>query len=161
MTEKVNPTSVSPILFVIAPVLLALVSNALIYWLKLLRPLSSSPESRWGLPPGWVVGTIWTLLFGTLGYVLFLTYNANGITAVGVAIFIALCLAYPFYVRSQSIAPIANLATLLLGFTVTIIIARTMHHISAVTWMIPVLAWLSYVCTLDSLRIRFHMARAN
>lgn len=104
------------------------------------------------LPPGWVVGTIWIILFGILGYIFYL-YRMDPVVAISIVILFVSCLLYPFYTRkfySEKASKIGNTTTLILAFLVTIILAARAKQHQHILLMAPLLTWASYVNYTDN-----------
>lgn len=136
------------LLNIFVPIILAVITNVIIFTLKW-----NSSESNPFLPPGYVIGVIWILIFGCLGYVHYiasLIYGFYSIPALSIIFLITFCLAYPFITKlKQKIGVTLNTVTLIL---VSIVSFVTVHYIPIVfKWMIPIFLWASYVNIADSL----------
>jgi tryptophan-rich sensory protein len=131
---------------VFIPVLLAGLSNGIIYRLGITQNKYQDKRNPY-LPPGYVIGTIWMVLFGLLGYAHYLIYSVNqrstraSLAIVGLFLF---CLAYPVFtgLRVKS-GLLLNLATLILAFVVAMLVL--VESASVVKWFIPLLAWATFV----------------
>jgi len=129
---------------IFAPVLLAAISNGLIYGFGVNR---NQDKRNPYLPPGYVIGSIWMVLFGFLGYAHYLLYRVNqrstraSLAIVGLFLF---CLAYPLFtgLRAKS-GLLLNLATLILAFVVSMLVL--VESARVVVWLIPLLAWATFV----------------
>ena len=127
------------------PVLCAMAMNGFYY-----RNNTETPTSDIELlylPPGYIIGIIWTILFALLGYVHFLLYrlnNKSNYASVSVVFFILFSLAYPVV---QSIdeyyAYLFNVIALIVSFVVGLLVLSTSKTIFL--YMIPLLGWVSYV----------------
>ena len=99
------------------------------------------------LPPGYIIGMIWTFLLALLGYVHFLLYRLNNQSnygSVSVVLFILFSLTYPVInAQSEIYGYMMNLVSLILSFTVGIIVMMYSKH--TFLYMIPLLVWVSYV----------------
>ena len=126
------------------PVICAMAMNGFIYTFDL-RKNNSTPFLY--LPPGQVIGTIWIILFGLLGYVHFLLFslkNKMNFGSVSVAFFILTSLAYPVINAVDAICGyIFQFISLILSFVVGLIVM--MYSKRIFLYMIPVLLWVSYV----------------
>lgn len=124
--------------FVGAPV----VVNGLIFGLGWNR--TSGPQT--GLPPGWVVGSIWVVLFAGMGaarWLLVRSGEGRGVEWVsGVGV---LCLLYPVYTRGFSdltAGLVGNLMTLVVAVPVAVYAWRRQR--GAGGCLVPLVAWLAY-----------------
>jgi tryptophan-rich sensory protein len=124
---------------VLIPVFLATAMNALIYRFQL-----TQSSSRKYLPPGYVIGLIWTILFAILGYVHYKLYTLNNKANYGsmsIVFFICFSLVYP--VVSAINENLMNLISLILSFVVSLIVM--MYSKNIFMYMIPLLVWVSFV----------------
>jgi tryptophan-rich sensory protein len=99
------------------------------------------------LPPGYIIGIVWFLLFGLLGYANFILYKQKKWLAYS-AIWLLLLfyISYPYLTngfRDMKISKILNVSSLM----VTIIVSIYIFKISTKAFylMVPVLLWLFYV----------------
>lgn len=138
-----------PLLYILVPVIIAIVLNLIIF--KLGWNNNSQGVSP-GLPPGWVIGVIWVIILGILGYALYLTVGLKDtVSSVLIVLLILACLAYPFYTSGltmNSSAKLGNILTLIASYIVAIAIAR--RSPSVLPYMIPILIWGSYVNISDA-----------
>ena len=126
------------------PVLLAGLSNGLIYGFGI-NQNRDKPNPY--LPPGYVIGSIWIVLFGFLGYAHYLLYRVGqrstpaSLAIVGLFLF---CMAYPLLtgLRVKS-GLLLNLATLVLGFIVAMMVLA--ESAAVVVWLVPLLIWATFV----------------
>ena len=142
------------------PIMLALIINAFIYSSGWNEYKNATPKNPL-IPPGYIIGSIWVLIFGFLGYAHYLLYAKNNTMTwgtVAIELAVAFCLAYPFLtngLKQNKIAAYLNYATLLisgmLGFAVL------NESKSAVVYTVPFIIWSAYVNFADvssSLRSR-------
>jgi len=108
----------------------------------------STPPSPY-LPPGWVVGSIWVVLFIAMAIARWLLVRAHTIAAARdarlVVLLGTLCLIYPLYtvgLSSQSIGLAGAIVTALIAVWVAVRIARSSPAASALTGLL--IAWLVY-----------------
>jgi tryptophan-rich sensory protein len=89
----------NPAIHIIMPIIFAISMNFLIYRYKLFY---TNKELYKYLPPGYVIGIIWTILLGMLGYVHYLLYRfANyreTFMSCYVIFIIIFCIFYPIFV---------------------------------------------------------------
>lgn len=136
----------SLILNISIAVALCLVINAVIFgsgW-----DASDTDAQIWFAPPGYVVGTVWVILFGLIGAARYLL-NASGEAAKGtknwLVILLLFCLAYPIYTigfNSEILGFAGNLATIALTifvFTKTFRFSKT-----AASLLVPIIVWVSF-----------------
>lgn len=140
-----------PILFIIVPVILAVFTNAIIY--KLGWDRNNLETKSPILPPGWVIGMNWTIIFGILGFAIYKSVQIKDYIVAALLIFlIALCIAYPFYtsgLEADRAARIGNTSTLIIAFVVSLVISVRAKRV--LPYMVPILLWGSYVNISDAL----------
>ncbi|MGA8939921.1 MAG: TspO/MBR family protein [Acidobacteriaceae bacterium] len=127
---------------------LPLVLNGLIFGLGWER--SSGPQT--GLPPGWVVGAIWLVLFAGMGIARWLLLRAavtrgdvNVRRVEWVSLLAFLCLLYPLYTAGFSNlfdGLVGNVLTLVVAVPVAVYGFRRVRAAGA--WLVPLCAWLAY-----------------
>lgn len=136
---RVRPVSTSVVCFVSA----ALLVNGLIFGLGF-KGAHSDPNG----PPGWLVASVWTILFALFGFAHGLLRRRGDDTDAErrwIVAFAALCLAYPFYTDGLS-----NRATGLAGNVVTVLAAialvRRVFMVLPVAGALiaPVIFWIAY-----------------
>jgi benzodiazapine receptor len=130
------------LVFVGAP----LVVNGVIFGLGLER----GGGAQTGLPPGWVVGAIWLVLFAAMGVARWLLLRAarthgeqRRVEWVSALAF--LCLLYPVYTggfSNLSDGLVGNVVTWLVAVPVTVYAFRRVWAAGA--WLVPLVVWLSY-----------------
>lgn len=137
---------VKAVFCVATPVLAALASNAIIALKGWGRKATKASQQRMrGLPPGWVIGTVWVLIFGLLGWVWFLVWGSPLAHAAVVAL-ILYCLAYPLAtggLRNGTVAKVLNVLALVFSFTTALVTQRALPK--TVWFLTPILAWTAYV----------------
>lgn len=104
------------------------------------------------LPPGWAIGMIWLVLFGLLGNVFYENRNVVVVCAALLLLFIY-SLLYPVYtngLQQTRVAKVANTTTLIMVSVVTILVLFIGVKRSAL-YLLPWLAWASYVNISDAL----------
>lgn len=139
-----------PFLYVLVPVIVAIILNLIIFNLEW---NNNSQETSPLLPPGWMIGVIWVIILGILGYALYLTVGLKDtVSSVLIVLLILACLAYPFYTSGltmNSSAKLGNILTLIASYIVAISVAR--RSPSVFPYMIPILIWGSYVNVSDAI----------
>ncbi len=125
------------------------------------------------LPPGWAIGAIWVIIFGFLGYSMYLLIKHNkeeheflyghegsGFSVGSVAIIVVaiFCLLYPVFIyigargdpiKSERYAKIYNFIALILAFVLGLLVIR--EDESAFWFVLPLIIWASYVNFASSL----------
>lgn len=140
---------------VAVPVVAALATNALIYWLGWNdRAATEQQRQQQGplpLPPGAAIAAIWVVLFALLGYAAWLA-RGTSIALVAIVATVLMCLAYPFVTRGLQMhwGVVANKVTLVAGFSAAIVVAAG-GELTALAAMAPLLGWLAYVNLADAL----------
>lgn len=122
---------------ILVPIILAIVLNFYIYT----QGWNNDNEKNSKLPPGYIIGSIWIIILGLLGYIHFLLYPS--VYAWFIVLTILYCLSYPFLTSGlqNTDNSIYNLIALLLAIIVTII----MYYKSNIIYAIPFLLWTFYV----------------
>lgn len=125
---------------VLAPILAATLMNGFIYGSRIRK--STSPMNA-GIPPGYIVGAIWTLLFGLLGYTHYLLPDGSN-ASWSIVGFIVFSLLYPLFTGLEVRRGLSwNLAALVFAFVVAILVA--MESPKLLYYVMPLLAWVIYV----------------
>ena len=112
-------------------------------------------------PPGWFVGSVWTLLFALMAASRWQLVKSGrpraDFDAALVTGLIVSCALYPFYtlgLRSAAIGFAGNVATLAFALYVAAQIRRSSARAAGLT--VPVVAWLAFACVLT-----FRMLKAS
>jgi len=113
------------------------------------------------LPPGFIIGIIWLVLFGFFGYAHYLVYKkTETFTVANIAIIVvaAFCLFYILIVYYRpEYTKFLNCLSLILAFTLGILVFNESED--AFWWLIPFIAWSAYVNLTDSLVV--HRYKVN
>lgn len=107
-----------------------------------------------GLPPGWVVGGIWLLLFALMGAARWRLLLAGQGRTEWVTVVAVLCLLYPLYTAGLSnmrVGEIGNVLTLVVAIVVTASSWR--RDLRAGVLLLPLCAWLIYAATVTGLAL--------
>jgi len=145
----ITPTIVqSPYFHIFLPIILATLMNYVIFmneWNGRIGKVNPY------LPPGPIIGLIWTIIFGLLGYAHFILYsNKLWIASRSIIFLLLFCICYPLFTGGLSnlkIINVLNSVTLILSFIVSIIVFDASR--TAFGYMIPLLVWASYVNLAD------------
>lgn len=122
---------------ILVPIMLAIVLNFYIYT----QGWNNDNEKNSKLPPGYIIGSIWIIILGLLGYIHFLLYPS--VYSWFIVLTILYCLSYPFLTSGLQNTDnnIYNVIALILAIIVTII----MYYKSNIIYAIPFLLWTFYV----------------
>jgi tryptophan-rich sensory protein len=140
-----------PVLFSLAGnlavfIVLPLVLNGVIFGLGWNRETAASKGQMAGIPPGWVVGTIWMLLFTAMGVARWLLIRRGaGRLVEGPSLLAFLCLLYPLYtagLRNDSVGLVGNIVTAAVALPVAVLVWRWSR--AATGCLAAVCAWLLY-----------------
>ncbi len=124
--------------FVLLPVAL----NGVIFGLGWNR---GSVNEMKGIPPGWVVGSLWVVLFAAMGVARWLLLRVGRGGAEGVSLLAFLCLLYPLYTAGLSndrVGLVGNVVTAVVGVVVAVVAGRRSR--AAGGCVAAVCAWLMY-----------------
>lgn len=105
--------------------------------------MNSAPNPY--LPPSWLVGTIWMLLFAAMAVARWMLLRAGGAESGPVVLLAFLCLIYPLYtlgLRSQGVGLAGSILTALVAIWVAVRVQRRSR--GAVALIGLVIAWLGY-----------------
>lgn len=149
MTENLLFSLNYPYIHIYIPIIIALITNSILYIGKT-NKVKSNPY----IPPGYIVGSVWCILFGILGYIHYLLYKSNNsisVASISVILFIIFSLAYPFITKSfTDNVDLLNIISLILAFILAIIIIIKSKYIFLYT--IPLLLWISYVNIVSNIK---------
>lgn len=131
--------------YIITPIILAILINIIIYSYGINK--NSSPN----LISGKIIGIIWIILFGLLGYLYYiLVKEEKELSKIFVIILFIFCLSYPFLTRfRKDISQIFNIIAFILTFVTTIIINEELPF--AVKYITPLLLWTMYVAVSNTI----------
>ena len=133
------------------PIFLTIIVNIIIFSYKL--NITKNKINNPYIPPGYVIGIIWIIIFGLLGYVQYILRNQNNIFEFLLIIFLLVfCILYPFFtnrLQNLKIGLILNAITLILSFTISLFIFNVSKK--AFYYLIPLLLWISYINLVDRL----------
>ncbi len=131
--------------YILIPVVLAAVVNMIVHFNGWTHKDNLPPNTL--LPPGYVVGAIWTLIFGLLGFLMYIVKD-NSWSVIFIALFLIYSLAYPFI--SSRAYPLLNLWALVLAFLLLVILLAThvYEKIHIILLMTPLIIWATYVNTI-------------
>lgn len=144
----------TPLAHILTPIILAIIVNGIVFGLKLYKNSPRNPL----LPGGGIIGFIWIVIFGLLGYSHYLLYNLRNKPTLGsvcIILFIIFSLCYPFLTGGlkQNNALLLNLLTLILAFSIGLIVI--VESKNAFYYLIPLLLWASYVNYVDAMSTKY------
>jgi tryptophan-rich sensory protein len=127
------------LLHIFIPIILACVINFYIYAMGL---NNNNEKSKW-LPPGYIIGIVWIIILGLLGYIHFLMYPS--IQSWIIVFAISYCLAYPFLTSGlkDTNSKIYNIIALIIAIIVFISVFYKNKLTSLLS--LPFLVWTLYV----------------
>ena len=138
----------SAIWHILVPVCFALILNGIIYTKQWSQQSNKSLDHIQYIPSGYIVGTIWVVLFGLLGYTHYLLYPNPSVFIIYITF--VYCLSYPILTRLlYNKAPLYNTVALLIIITAAFIVLH--QNKKAFVFMIPLMMWVSYVNIIDSI----------
>jgi len=134
------------LIYIIIPIFLACIVNLYIFKNDLYKNNNKRNEY---LPQGYIIGIIWTILLGLLGYVYYLTYGNGSILSCVIVFTIVYCLLYPLLTSKLDNHETIkyNLLSLLLAFILFILIILKYKQKNMIfIYVLPLLFWNIYVC---------------
>jgi tryptophan-rich sensory protein len=121
---------------------LAIIINIAIYrnnWLN-----TKIQKSKY-IPPGYIVGSIWILLFGLLGYILYRLHDYTSVASISIYVFILFSVLYPFITKLSpgSLSDICNKIAFILASLVCYLVYS--ENPGLTIYLLPLFFWLIYV----------------
>jgi tryptophan-rich sensory protein len=144
----------SALVHVLVPVSCAIIVNGIIYtkgWGSSRDTTNITGTSKRALPPGYIIGLIWIMLFGMLGYAhLLLRRQQAYVASYAVVAMVLWCLMYPIVTgldnNKKSKTPLINRLSLVGAFImVLVIVFHANESRKPLQWLLPFIAWLMYV----------------
>lgn len=133
----------NPYFHVLVPVLAAFLMNTFIY---LIPGFYRSVPIK-GLPPGYVIGIIWMIIFALLGYAHYLLYmKKRALTSgcIALELLLVFSILYPVFTGlNPKSGLIYNLLSLVLAFVTGIVVVQESR--TALAYLVPYLLWVFYV----------------
>ena len=121
---------------------LAIAINMMIYNKQI---VNYNPQTSKYLPPGYIVGSIWVLLFGILGYILYRLHNYSSSASISIYVFILFSVLYPFITKLSpgSLSDIFNKIAFLLACSVCYLVYS--ENSGLAIYLLPLFSWITYV----------------
>ena len=121
---------------------LAILINVIIYrnnW------LNTKIQTSKYLPPGYIVGSIWVLLFGILGYIIYRLQNYTSVASISIYGFILFSVLYPFITKLSpgSLSDMFNKFALGVSYMVCYLVYS--ENPGLVIYLLPLFCWITYV----------------
>ena len=142
-----------PFIHIFFPIILIIILNLIRYLFGINIQIEKSKKPNKLFPPGYIIGIIWLIIFGLLGYAHYLIYmlkNGFSFASLSIVFMLLFSISYPFLIRlGFKIGLIINLITLILSFILGIIIIIESKYIFL--YIIPLLLWASYVNIVDTI----------
>jgi tryptophan-rich sensory protein len=139
--------------FILVPIIFAILVNIVIYKFRLNKNVPKE-YSKYSFKYGSVIGIIWMIIFGFIGYAYYLLYKESNkyftTATISIILFFIFSLSYPIVTnRFTQLVDILNMISLFLAFILTIIVCneywRSTKSIKILIYMLPLLAWLLFV----------------
>ena len=131
---------------ILIPIIAAIMMNGIIYTFGLNKQYDKSIINPY-IPPGYVIGTIWVVILGLLGYSHYLLYKLNNrisFTSLFLIFVILFCISYPLITwLKQKSESLLNLITLILAFILGMLVLIESKYIFI--YIIPLIAWTTYI----------------
>jgi hypothetical protein len=121
---------------------LAILINMMIYYKQI---VNYKPQTSKYLPPGYIIGSIWVLLFGLLGYILYRLHHYTSFASISIYIFILFSVLYPFITKlsPSSLSDMFNKIALVLAYMVGYLVYS--ENPGLTIYLLPLFCWITYV----------------
>ncbi len=138
--------------FILAPILLAIFVNIIIFVFGINN--SSKNINNKFSKYGYIIGIIWTIIFGFIGYTYYLLYKESNKYftpgTITIILYIIFALSYPFITaRFIKLTGILNIISLLFACILTIIVVNEYwmkkKSFKILFYLLPLLLWLLFV----------------
>ena len=126
------------------PIIAAIMMNGIVYSFGLNK---QSMKTNPLIPPGYIIGPVWFIILGLLGYVHYLIYKLNNkitFTSLFIIFIVLFCISYPIItgLREKN-GLLLNLITLILSFILGLLVIIQSKYIFI--YIIPFILWSAYV----------------
>ena len=129
---------------IVVPIVLALATNGLIFTLGWTKP-DHDIQPSWA-PPGYIIGGVWTVLFGMMGAARAYTPHKDRYLLTTL---IVLCLLYPFYtlgLQDRMAGMIGIIITIFVALCITVYLKGIAPN--AAWLLVPLIYWLCFALAL-------------
>jgi tryptophan-rich sensory protein len=143
---------------------IALVVNILMYYIGVYGAGKRKGVYAYNkyLPPGFMIGIIWIVIFGCLGYSFYLSYVGDpdllynkefprkwSQATILTIVVASYCLLYPFLtiVVDEKYYQLLNFIALVMAYALGIVVIQ--EYVAAFWYVLPLIAWTTYICFSD------------
>ena len=137
---------------ILIPISAALIMNGIIYTFGINKSYKDMMNPL--LPPGYMIGILWIIILGLLGYVHYLLYklkNNYSFASLFLIFVILFCILYPVIISfNQKISLLLNLITLILSFILGMLVIIESKYIFI--YIIPLILWVTYINIIDIIK---------
>jgi tryptophan-rich sensory protein len=155
---------ISPWWFVLIFAGIALVVNILMYYIGVYGSGKRKGVYAYNkyLPPGFMIGIIWIVIFGCLGYSFYLSYVGDpdllynkefprkwSQATILTIVVASYCMLYPFLtiVVDEKYYQLLNFIALIMAYALGIVVIQ--EYVAAFWYVLPLIAWTTYICFAD------------
>jgi tryptophan-rich sensory protein len=134
------------LLYILLPIILSFLINLFTFRKERTNDLQSRDIQY--LPPGPIIGIVWTILLGLLGYTYSLLENNNknmNLQKISIILLTLFCLLYPILTANSTIRFSKNYNYLTLIFVLTVFYTIFKNSKKIAYYLIPLLFWIIYV----------------
>ena len=135
------------LIYIFIPIILSFIINILIFRKKN-KNYMIKPKKLKYLPPGSVIGTVWIILLGLLGYIYLLIDNKNksiNIQKILIILLTIFCLSYSVLTANSTLRFSKNYNYLTLVFVLAVYYSIYTKYPKISYYLIPLLCWVLYV----------------
>jgi len=138
--------------FILTPILLAIICNGILFSFRRTDnyPYSNNKFSKYG----YIIGIIWTIIFGFIGYTYYLLYKKSKSYftpgTIAIILYLIFSLSYPFATsRFIKLTDILNVVSLFLALFIMIIVGneywKSANSLRILFYLMPLFTWLLFV----------------
>lgn len=135
------------LVYIIIPIILSFIINIFIFRKNTNYLIKPKKKLKY-LPPGSVIGTVWIILLGLLGYVYALLENNNksmNTQKILIILLTIFCLSYSILTAKSTLRFSKNYNYLTLIFVITVYYSIYTKYPKISYYLIPLLCWVLYV----------------
>lgn len=138
--------------FILAPILLTIICNIIIFSFKINNNYTSLQNkfSKYG----YIVGIVWTIIFGLIGYTYYLLYKESKSYftsgTIAIIIYLIFAISYPFITsRFIELIDILNVVSFVLVLFLIIIVGneywKSTKSLRILFYLMPLFVWILFV----------------